>query len=111
MPRLSSQPCASPSGAPRSSANKTYVAGLLQFLLWQRGACRVYAGGPAGIGEHLAGLYSTSGDRAFDAAFLGETIYGRPFEVIPCSPEEVPQEAKKPPPWAATWKDAGLALT
>jgi predicted NBD/HSP70 family sugar kinase len=83
---------------PQQGANSVYAERLLKFLLWQRGAFRVHVGGPAEIGEDLARLYSSQGERAFDTVFMGEKIYGRPFEVISCAAEEVPPEKEAAAP-------------
>ncbi len=69
--------------------NLRYVERIVKFLLWQRGGWKVYSGGPPAIGEHLAQVYSSAGERAFDAQFMGG-VYERPFTVITCKAEEVP---------------------
>lgn len=79
-----------PAGHPEEKANSAYIERLLKFLLWQRGAFRVYVCGPHQIGEVIAECYSTGGSRQFDADFLGRQVYEQPFQVIPCSIEEAP---------------------
>ncbi len=79
-------------GHPRAAENVTYAERLLKFLLWQRGAATVYAGGPRAIGEALRACYAPGGERAFDAHFMGDEIYQQPFELIPCAPVDVPAE-------------------
>jgi len=74
----------------RSAANLPYAERLVKFLLWQYGAHRVYVGGPATIGAHIRRTYSPEGSRAFDAVFMGETVYDMGFQVVSCSPDEVP---------------------
>jgi len=73
--------------APENNAN---AERRLKFLLWQRGAWRVYVGGPASIGEYLQRVYSPSGKRAFDYHFMGEKAYLHPFTIIPCPAAAVP---------------------
>ena len=47
-----------PDGHSEEKSNIYYVERLLKFLLWQRGAFRVYIGGPtADRGEHCQELY------------------------------------------------------
>jgi predicted NBD/HSP70 family sugar kinase len=77
---------------PRASENFDYVERLVKSLIWLKGAWRVYVGGPAEIGDAIRKSYSDSGSRAFDQNFLGELIYEKKFEVITCTPEEVPPE-------------------
>lgn len=79
-----------PVGHAAEKSNITYVERLLKFLLWQRGAFKIYIGGPRAIGEAIARSYSVNGERHFEADFLGRQVYEKPFEVIVCSPEEVP---------------------
>jgi predicted NBD/HSP70 family sugar kinase len=81
-----------PAGHHRAPANLPYAERLLKFLLWQRGAWKVYAGGPAAVGEALAACYSPGGARAFDHRFMGEQVYDKPFAVVPCRPDEVGRE-------------------
>ncbi len=79
-----------PEGHPRFPANLPYVERLFKFLLWQRGGCRTYVGGPAALADHLRAVYAPGGARAFDWQFMGEDVYGQPFEVLACTPTEVP---------------------
>ncbi len=79
-----------PDRHPDVRANLPYAERILKFLLWQRGAYRVYVGGPAGIGEQLARVYSPTGARRFDDTFMGDTVYGRPFQVVVCAASDVP---------------------
>lgn len=81
-----------PEDHPKSAANLPYAERVLKFLLWQRGGYRVYVGGPRSIGEYLQNCYSPTGERRFDAHFMGMQVYEHPFEVVPCAPEEVPAE-------------------
>ncbi len=83
---------------PRAGANLFYAERLLKFLLWQRGAWRVYVGGPRSIGEYLAKTYAPDGERAFDYRFMGESVYQKTFTVTPCAAEEVPPEKESTQP-------------
>ncbi len=79
-----------PKGHPREAENLFYAERVVKFLLWARGGFRLYLGGPAALGEAIRRIYAADGARAFDHAFLGERVYGRPFEVVVCAPEQVP---------------------
>ncbi|MCL7454788.1 MAG: ROK family protein, partial [Anaerolineae bacterium] len=83
---------------PQAEASLFYAERLLKFLLWQRGASKVYVGGPRSIGDHIKTSYAPGGTRAFDCHFMGNQIYGRPFAVIPCTAEEVPPERESERP-------------
>jgi predicted NBD/HSP70 family sugar kinase len=77
---------------PWSGHNNFYVERIVKFLLWQRGGYKVYLGGPLEIGAYIQETYSSTGERKFDYHFMGEQVYEQPFEVVACSPEEVPAE-------------------
>lgn len=79
-----------PDNHPDAAANLYFAERLLKFLLWQRGGYKAYIGGPWDLGEYLQKCYSPTGERRFDYHFMGEQVYEKPFEVIPCDPLEVP---------------------
>ncbi|MCS6995187.1 MAG: ROK family protein [Anaerolineales bacterium] len=79
-----------PESHPLFHRSLPFAERTLKFLLWQRGAFRVYVGGAPAIGEYLREQYRMGGTREFDAHFMGEQVYQRPFEIIPCRPSEVP---------------------
>ncbi|HOK89893.1 MAG TPA: ROK family protein [Candidatus Hydrogenedentes bacterium] len=80
-----------PDRHPKAEANLFFVERLLKFLLWQRGARKVYVGGSAEIARYLAKCYAPGGLRAFDAEFMGRDVYEKEFEVVHCAPAEVPE--------------------
>lgn len=76
---------------PEAARNLDYAERLLKFLLWQRGASRVLIAGSKKVADHLASVYSASGERAFDIDFMTR-VYEIPFtvefaEVVPDSDE------------------------
>jgi predicted NBD/HSP70 family sugar kinase len=87
-----------PDGHPRAGANPFYAERILKFLLWQRGGWKVYVGGPRSLGVHLRNVYAANGERSFDYHFLGEKIYQKPFTVVPCTTEAVPDEQERGQP-------------
>jgi predicted NBD/HSP70 family sugar kinase len=78
-------------GAAEFELNFAYIERIVKFLLWQRGGWKVYAGGPAEIGEFLRKTYAPGGARAFDAEFMGG-VYENPFTVEICGAEDVPAQ-------------------
>jgi predicted NBD/HSP70 family sugar kinase len=78
------------SNHPWAANNNFYIERIVKFLLWQRGGYKVTIGGPEEIGEHIRQTYAPGGAREFDYHFMGEQVYERTFEVIACTPEEVP---------------------
>jgi predicted NBD/HSP70 family sugar kinase len=87
-----------PEDHPLAEANLAYAERLFKFLLWQRGGCKAYIGGPRGVGRYIAECYSPTGGRAFDHRFMGEEVYDEAFTVVACDPAKVPeaQESGKP---------------
>ncbi len=79
-----------PEGHPQAGANLFYVERILKFLLWQRGGFKVFVGGPPSIGETLRKAYSPEGERRFENRFMGDEVYGQPFQVLPCDASDVP---------------------
>ena len=75
---------------PNAAANLDYIERLVKFLLWQRGAFRLYIGAPREIGEYISRCYAPDGKRRFDHQFMGEQVYEQPFQVVVCAPEDVP---------------------
>ncbi len=69
-----------------------YCERLIKFLLWQRGGWCVFVGGPEYIGRAIQQQYSLTGERAFEARFMGEDVYEKPFTVVPCLAAEAPPE-------------------
>jgi len=73
-----------------AAANLPYAERLVKTLLWQRGGYSVTVGGPRSVGEHIRRAYSPGGIRAFDAAFMGDQVYERPFVVHVGDVDDVP---------------------
>jgi predicted NBD/HSP70 family sugar kinase len=67
-----------------------YVERLLKFLLWQRGGCRVLLAGADELVPPLARIYGPDGARAFDHAFMGGKVYGRPFTLAAAAFDALP---------------------
>jgi len=80
-----------PGGHPRAGDNLAYAERLLKFLLWQRGGWRVYVAGPDAVVRYLQACYSSAGKRAFDARFMGDQVYQKPFTFVACSVSDVPE--------------------
>lgn len=63
-----------------ASTNLLYAERLIKTLLWLRGGYKIIIGGPNEIGRYIKKIYSSKGERAFDANFMS-TIYEKPFTV------------------------------
>ncbi|MEO6002905.1 MAG: ROK family protein [Opitutus sp.] len=78
---------------PAAALNLRYAERLLKFLLWQKGAAVVRVSGAPELAADLARIYSPSGERAFDHAFMGDKVYGQPFRIETADTSDVPPEA------------------
>jgi len=56
---------------PQSEESLRYAERLFKFLLWQRGGCRIYVGGPRAVGEAIRHSYAPGGAREFEFRFMG----------------------------------------
>ena len=74
----------------RFEANCLHIERLVKFMLWQRGAYKIYIGGPRLLGEYIANTYAADGIRKFDHHFMGKQVYQKKFEVVCCRADEVP---------------------
>jgi predicted NBD/HSP70 family sugar kinase len=79
-----------PAAHPAAGHTLRYVERLLKFLLWQKGGCGVLVAGAPELASALAKIYSPTGARAFDHAFMGEKVYGRTFSVEACALDALP---------------------
>ena len=77
-------------GHPAAALTLTYAERLLKFLLWMKGGPQVLVAGADEIAAALAKIYSPTGARAFDHAFMGQKIFGRAFSVEAASFDALP---------------------
>ena len=78
-----------PPAAGHVQATLLLIERTVKFLLWQRGGWKLYVGGPAEVGKHIKSVYSPTGARKFDFAFMS-SVYEHPFAVVVTSAEAVP---------------------
>lgn len=69
------------------AATRRYLDRQIKMLLWQKGGSRLFVESPDSCwGEFLRQSWSdadgVSGERAFDAAFMGRKLFDEPFQVI-----------------------------
>ncbi len=77
-------------GHPAAALTLIYAERLLKFLLWMKGGPQVLVAGADDLAAALAKIYSPTGARAFDEAFMGTKIFGRRFSVEAASFEALP---------------------
>jgi len=63
-----------------ASTNLLYTERLVKTLLWLRGGHKLTIAGPVKIGKFIKEVYSSRGERAFDANFMSN-IYEKPSTV------------------------------
>ncbi|MBC2602891.1 ROK family protein [Puniceicoccus vermicola] len=61
--------------------NWRFCERLVKSLLWIWGGSRIRIAGAPEIMERLKACYSPGGERAFDAEFMGMSVFREPFEV------------------------------
>jgi predicted NBD/HSP70 family sugar kinase len=81
-----------PPGHPGEAASHRAVERLCKFLLWSRGASRLYVDGPAPLVAYLARHYAATPTGMFDARFMGPLLFGVPFEVVAAPEADFPPE-------------------
>jgi predicted NBD/HSP70 family sugar kinase len=52
----------------------------------------VHVGGSASVAAYLRDCYRDGGTRDFDYHFMGRDVYEKPFAILSCAPEAVPDE-------------------
>jgi predicted NBD/HSP70 family sugar kinase len=80
------------------AVNRRYVERLAKFLLWQKGGFRITIAGEPELASYLRAVYSPGGERAFEHAFMGERVYGRPFAVESAGYDAAPVEKETAAP-------------
>ena len=78
--------------------NRRYVERLLKYLLWQKGGWRITIAGEPALADYLRGIYSPTGERAFDYQFMGDRVYGRPLTIESAAYDACPGERESAAP-------------
>lgn len=73
-----------------AALNLKYVERIVKFLLWMKGGFRVTIAGCDALAKELAAIYAPGGARAFDYDFMGDRVYGKPFEVVAVPLDKAP---------------------
>jgi len=83
-----------PSHHKLASESLLYAERLIKTLLWLRGGYKIIIGGPNEIGKYIKKVYSSKGERVFDANFMS-TIYEKPFTVEISDAEKISPAKEK----------------
>ncbi len=70
--------------------NFRYLERLVKFLLWSCGGWHVTVAGAEELVSQLQAVYSSGGERAFDAAVMGRRVYDHDFTITGCPYDEAP---------------------
>jgi predicted NBD/HSP70 family sugar kinase len=79
-----------PDGDAGTGTSYAFCERLAKSMLWAGGGFRLWVDGPAGLVAALRSHYAESPTGQFDAAMLGETVFGRAFEVRAAGRDEFP---------------------
>ncbi|HOW68679.1 MAG TPA: ROK family protein [Verrucomicrobiota bacterium] len=87
-----------PENSEHAGYNFAHLERWIKFLLWSRGACRIYFKGPESLAKRLQDHFHDQPTGQFDADLMGRRVYERPFEVVRISSEALPpaREATRP---------------
>ncbi|MBK9138703.1 MAG: ROK family protein [Verrucomicrobia bacterium] len=99
-----------PETHPQAAANLRFVERWLKFLLWSRGGFRIHWAGPSGLAAELQQYYRNTATGRFDADIMGNRIYERPFELIPCSRDALPPARSATKPLGRHWNGCRIGF-
>ena len=72
------------------AANLRALERTLKFLLWMKGASRIFMAGAGDLVAELARVYSPSGTRAFDNDLIGHRVFLEDLSFGSCAHSELP---------------------
>jgi predicted NBD/HSP70 family sugar kinase len=81
-----------PAAHPHAPLNFLNLERQVKFLLWSRGAYRIYVHAPGDLTAQLKRHFSETETGAFDQDIMGRRVFERPFEIVAVGPGELPEE-------------------
>jgi predicted NBD/HSP70 family sugar kinase len=87
-----------PDAHPAAALNVLNLERQVKFLLWSRGAYRIYVEAPASLVTRLQQHFATTETGAFDQDIMGRRVFERPFEIVAVGPGELPAEKSRSVP-------------
>jgi predicted NBD/HSP70 family sugar kinase len=81
-----------PASHPDARHNFLNLERQVKFLLWSRGAYRIYVQAPADLTTQLQEHFARTETGAFDQDIMGRRVFERPFEIVPSGPGDLPVE-------------------
>lgn len=73
----------------KNDENEEMIERLIKSILWVVGGFKIYLGGNDELVSAMQKVFSRGGKRNFDVEFM-EKVYGKTFEVVACTYENVP---------------------
>ncbi len=73
----------------KNAENEEMIERLIKSILWVVGGFKIYLGGNDELVSAMQKVFSRGGKRNFDVEFM-EKVYGKTFEVVACTYENVP---------------------
>ena len=78
--------------AKASTLNFFFLERFIKFLLWSRGAAKIYCTAPESLCDQLNRHYQENKIGQWDADMMGRRIFEETFEIIHCSEADLPAE-------------------
>jgi predicted NBD/HSP70 family sugar kinase len=97
-------------GHPEARGSFRYLERWLKFLLWSRGAGKIYFAGPEDIAQELQHHYRETDAGRFDGEIMGRKIYERPFQLVPCPVQKLPAEREATAPLGKHWNGCRIGF-
>lgn len=78
--------------AKASNLNFFFLERFIKFLLWSRGAAKIYCNAPKNLCDQLNRHYQENKIGQWDADMMGRRIFEETFEIIHCDKADLPSE-------------------
>lgn len=99
-----------PAGHDLESENFRQIERWLKFLLWSRGAAKIWFGGPDNLLAALERHYREMPTGKFDADIMGNKVYDRPFEIVAARAEDLPPAQESAVPLGRHWNGCRIGF-
>ena len=87
-----------PAGYPHAGQNFLNLERHVKFLLWSRGAFRIYVQAPDDLTQQLRDHFANTETGAFDQDIMGRRVFERAFEIVAVGPGDLPAEKSRSVP-------------
>jgi predicted NBD/HSP70 family sugar kinase len=87
-----------PASHPDARHNFLNLERQVKFLLWSRGAYRIYLHAPPDLTSQLQQHFAQTETGRFDQDIMGRRVFERPFEIVSAGPGDLPDEKSRSVP-------------